>query len=144
MDYVNLQVAIGGDANNTVPKFFVPVSEIPVLMAIHGPDALTDFEVVDAPEDAEELSDAEEIARLTGIYGRVQDTEGHSVIRQVYPGAGAKVVSSIGQLDIPEGAMKATERATARKAARKPTAAETKAAKAEAEAQAGAGNGVMD
>lgn len=115
MDYVNLQVAIGGDANNTVPKFFVPVSEIPVLMAIHGPDALTDFEVVDAPEDAEELSDAEEIARLSGIYGRVQDTEGHTVIRQVYPGAGAKVVSSIGQLDIPEGAMKATSRASTKK-----------------------------
>ena len=116
MDYVNLQVAIGGDNNNTVPKFFVPVSEIPVLMAIHGSDALTDFEVVDAPEDREDLSDAEEIARLGSIYGRVTDAEnGQSVIRQVYPGAGAKVIRSIEQLDIPEGAMKATERASTKK-----------------------------
>ena len=123
MDYVNLQVAIGGDANNTVPKFFVPVSEIPVLMAIHGPDALTDFEVVEAPADAENLTDADEMARLNGIYGRVQDNDGQSVIRQVYPGAGAKVVKSIDQLDIPEGAMKAIERASTKKAASKKGAA---------------------
>lgn len=123
MDYVNLQVAIGGDAGNTVPKFYVPVAEVPVLMAIHGPDALTEFEVVDAPEGADELNNVEEMQRLTSIYGRVTDPDGNPILRQVYPGVGAKVISSIDDLDIPEGAMKVTERATTKKAAAKKPAA---------------------
>lgn len=119
MDYVNLQVAIGGDIGNTVPKFFVPVSEIPVLMAIHGPDALFDFEPVDAPEGGEDLSSAEELQRLRSIYGHVTDGDGENILRQVYPGAGAQVVDSIDALDIPEGAYKTLERVTAKKAAKK-------------------------
>lgn len=130
MDYVNLQVAIGGDAGNTVPKFYVPVSEIPVLMAIHGPDALTEFEQVDVPADREDLSNAEEMQRLASIYGNVTDGEGAPILRQVYPGAGAKVITSIDDIDIPEGAMKVKERETLKKASAKTSttkAASTKA-----------------
>lgn len=124
MDYVNFQVAIGGDVGNTVPKFFIPVSEVPVLLAIHGADSLFDFEQVDPPAGTEELSNHEELQRLNSIYGRVADTDGNTMMRLVYPGAGAKVVTSIDALDIPEGAFKAIERATPKKgAASKKTAA---------------------
>lgn len=122
MDYVNVMVAIGGDLNNTVPKFFVPVSEIPVLAAIHGPDALTEFEQCEAPEDADDLDNGEEMQRLRSIYGRAEDGDGNLILRQVYPGAGAKVVTSIGDLDIPEGAMKVTERASVKKTEAKKSA----------------------
>ena len=116
MDYVNLQVAIGVDVGNTVPNFFVPVSEVAILAAIHGPDSLTEIEVVDAPDGVDELTSREEIERLASIYGRVTDSEGVSILRQVYPGAGAKVMTDVSDLDIPEGAMKVTERATIKKA----------------------------
>lgn len=132
MDYVNAQVAIGGDVNNTVPKFRVPVSEIPVLAAIHGPDALTEFEQCDAPDGAEDLSNRDEMQRLHSIYGRTEDGEGNPVLRGVYPGAGAKVVTSIDDLDIPEGAMKVTERAVVKKE----PAAKKQTAKADAKADA--------
>lgn len=128
MDYVNLQVAIGGDNGNTVPKFRVPVSEIPVLMAIHGPDSLTEFEQIDAPEDIDELSNAEEMQRLNSIYGHVTDGEGANILRQVYPGAGAKVITSIDDIEIPEGAFKATARATKKAEAKKPAASTAKKA----------------
>lgn len=119
MDYVNCQVAIGGDQGNTVPKFFVPVSEIPVLMAIHGPDSLTEFEQIDAPEDQDDLSNTEELERLHSIYGSVKDGSGDSVLRKVYPGVGAKVATSIDALDLPEGAFKVLERAKPKAAVKK-------------------------
>lgn len=128
MDYVNLQVAIGGDAGNTVPKFYVPVSEIPVLMALHGPDSLTEFEQVEPHEGIEELSNGEELQRLHSLYGHVTDGNGDSVLRQVYPGAGAKVLESIDDIEIPEGAYKVTERATSKKAAAKKPASKKDAA----------------
>lgn len=126
MDYVNLQIAIGGDTGNTVPKFFVPVSEIPVLMAIHGADSLTEFEQVEPHEGIEELSNVEELQRLHSIYGHVTDGNGDNVLKQVYPGAGAKVLTSLDDIDIPEGAYKVTERASAKKATAKKTAASKK------------------
>lgn len=122
MDYVNLQVAIGGDVGNTVPKFNVPVSEIPVLMAIHGPDSLFDFEPVEAPKDGEDLADSEEMQRLRSLYGHVTDGDGENVLRQVYPGAGARVVAKLDQLEIPEGAFKVLERVSAKPSAKKATA----------------------
>lgn len=128
MDYVNCQVAIGGDQGNTVPKFFVPVSEIPVLLAIHGPDSLTEFEQIDAPEDRDDLSNTEELERLHSIYGSVKDGSGDSVLRKVYPGVGAKVATSIDALDLPEGAFKVLERA-------KPKAATKKSKKADKPAE---------
>ena len=128
MEYANIQVAIGGDTGNTVPKFAVPASELAVLLAIHGPDSLFDFEPVDAPADAEELSDSEELQRLRSIYGHVTDGEGESVLRQVYPGAGAKVVTSLGQLEIPEGAYKVLERVSAKGKKAEPKKADAKPA----------------
>lgn len=114
MDYVNFQVAIGGDVGNTVPKFFVPVSEVPVLMALHGPDALTEFEQIEAPEDAEDLSNRDELTRLASIYGHVKDRDGNPLLPQVYAGAGARVITSIDDLEIPEGAFKVLARAKPR------------------------------
>lgn len=122
MEYANIQVAIGGDTGNTVPKFRVPASELAVLLAIHGPDSLFDFEPVDAPEDAEDLADSEELQRLRSIYGHVTDGEGESILKQVYPGAGARVVTTLGQLEIPEGAYKVLERVSAKPAAKKAAA----------------------
>lgn len=114
MEYANIQVAIGGDTGNTVPKFFVPASEIALLLAIHGPDSLFDFEPVEAPADAEDLSDSEELQRLRSIYGHVTDGEGEQYLKQVYPGAGAKVVRTLDALEIPEGAYKVLERVSAK------------------------------
>lgn len=154
MDYVNVQVAVGGDRGNTVPKHFVPVSEIPVLMALHGVDALFDFEQVDPPENAPDLGNREELQRLASIYGQVTDRDGNNVLRGVYGGAGARVVRDIDELELEEGAFKPVTRAAPRaekgadkdldpKAAKAAKAAEAKAkkeaeaaAKAEAEAKA--------
>ena len=93
MKYVNCLVAIGGDAGNTVPKFNLPVSEIPVLQAIHGADAVFDFEPVDPPEEAEEFSNREELRRLQSVYGHVTDRDGNKILQIVYSGAGARVVT---------------------------------------------------
>lgn len=131
MEYANIQVAIGGDTGNTVPKFFVPASEIALLLAIHGPDSLFDFEPVEAPDDAEDLSDTEELQRLRSIYGHVTDGEGEQYLKQVYPGAGAKVVRTIDALEIPEGAYKVLERVSAKGTTKKATTATKSTAKAD-------------
>lgn len=123
MDYVNCQVAIGGDQGNTVPKIAIPVSEVPVLLAIHGDSSLFDFEQVDAPTDAEELTDREEIDRLYGIYGHARDGDGNPQIRRVYAGLASNVVRSIDQLGVPEEAFKVLSRASAVKKTTKRTKA---------------------
>lgn len=111
MDYVNIQVAIAGDTGNTVPKFQVPVSEIPVLQALHGEDAVFDFELVENPVGVEELSNRDEMQRLNSIYGHVTDRHGENVLRQVYSGSRAQVITELDDLDLPEGAFAVKERA---------------------------------
>lgn len=106
MDYVSLVLALSGDQGNTVPKT-VPVSEVPILQLLHGEDAISEVELVDPPADAEDLDNREEIARLLSIYGGNDE----SVVNVVYPGRGAQVITSIGDLGLPEEVFKATERA---------------------------------
>lgn len=116
-------LALGGDIGNTVPKFDVPVSEIAVLQAIHGADAITDL----SPVGEIETSNGEELSRLRGIYNRAQDGNSGLVIDGVYPGRGAQVVRTIEDLGLSEVQFK-VERAPAteaKKAVRKPRAAKT-------------------
>lgn len=122
-------LALGGDIGNTVPKFDVPVSEIAVLQAIHGADAITDL----SPGGEIETSNGEELSRLRGIYNRAQDGNSGLVIDGVYPGRGAQVVRTIEDLGLSEVQFKVerARAAEAKKAARKPRA--TKAAEPDAE-----------
>lgn len=119
MQFANIMLALGGDKGTTVPKSEVSASEIAVLQLIHGKDAVFDVEPVELDEDDERAkrTDREEIRRLSEIYGRAKvDTEDGtqvSVITALFPGAGAKAVTDLKDLDIPEEFYKAKSRVSA-------------------------------
>lgn len=104
-----IMVALGGDKGTTVPKYDVTASEIAVLMAIHGNDAVHDIE----PGEDIERSDREEIARLAAKYGRakVHTEDGDTfVMKRLFPGHGARAVQTLEELAIPEEFYKAESR----------------------------------
>lgn len=76
MQIVNCTVAIDGEAGMTVSKPGITVSELLVLRAIHGDDAVRNVEVVGDID----VSPAEERERLSLLYiapaGIVRDTLG--------------------------------------------------------------------
>lgn len=119
MQYANIMLALGGDRGTTVPKAEVSASEIAVLRLIHGAEAVFDVEPVEIDEDDERanISDREEIRRLAEIYGkaRVDTADGIqvSVITALFPGAGAKAVTDLKDLDIPDEFYKPKSRASA-------------------------------
>jgi hypothetical protein len=121
----NVMVAIAGDRGNTVPKSGISATEISILMAIHGPDAIYDIEPVDdlKDEDGKAVRGRDELARLRGIYN---SDAGRSAIERLYPGAGAKPIEDLDQLEelgMTDESMKPTERASV------PAVPRTKAAK---------------
>jgi hypothetical protein len=118
----NIMVAIAGDRGNTVPKYGVSATEISILMAIHGPDAIHDVEPADDLKDADgkALRGRDELARLRTVY----DSEaGRAAIGRLYPGVGARPIEDLDDLDLPKESMKPTQRTSV------PPAPRTKAAK---------------
>lgn len=98
----NILVALGGDMNNTVPKYDVPAGEIAVLQVIHGNDAITEIE----PVGVVKRSNRAEKARLTEIYGRTADRNGNSLLEKLYPGAAARIFQRIDELELVESQFK--------------------------------------
>ena len=145
MQYANIMLALGGDTGTTVPKTEVSASEIAVLRLIHGAEAVFDVEPVELDEDDErnDMSDREEIRRLNELYGRARvDTgEGTAVspVTALFPGAGAKAVTDLKELDIPEEFYKAKSRVSADDAdtAKKTKTSKSKAKKADDKQEAG-------
>ena len=133
MQTANVMVALGGDMGTTVPKYEITVSEIEVLRAIHGKDAVHDIE----PLGTIERSDREEIARLLEIYG--QATMGGpngkiGIVSHLFPGAAAPAFKSFDQIEIDPSFFKAEKRMSAPAAPKKAG----KKAAPEPEADAGA------
>lgn len=83
MQIANIILALGGDTRNTVPKYGVTVSEIAVLRAIHGDDAVTDID----PVGNIGRTSREEIARLKHAYPKVAPDGKTTVVTELFPGA---------------------------------------------------------
>ncbi len=119
MQYANIMLALGGDRGTIVPKSEVSASEIAVLRLIHGDDAVFDVDPVELDEDDSraDISDREEIRRLAEVYGRAKvdtaDGTQVSAVTALFPGAGAKAVTEIKDLDIPSEFFKPKSRASA-------------------------------
>jgi hypothetical protein len=109
----NIMVAIGGDRGNTVPKYGVSATEIAVLQAIHGPDAIFDVEPADDIEDGNRDELAVELKEVyTGARMR-------SLVEALYPGAAARVFENLDELDVTDEQYKAETRKKSRKSAEK-------------------------
>jgi hypothetical protein len=106
MEIANVMVNLGGDAGNQVPKYEVTVSEIAVLIGIHGEEAVHDIEplgFVDRPNHAERQ-------RLMEFYGKIQDGRDMSPVGQLFPGANARMFQHLAELHLDESFFKAVER----------------------------------
>lgn len=111
LETASILLAIGGDGNNTVPKYDVTAAEIAVLRLLHGEQAVTDVKVVGSVD----RTDRQEIARLQNIYSR---REGERIINTevnaLYPGVGARVPTKIADLELPEELFAVKEREVAK------------------------------
>lgn len=109
MQTADVFVSLGGDHGTTVPKYGITVSEIAVLRAIHGNDAVKEIE----PKEEIDRGDREEIGRLREIYGhaKIGGADGQvSVMSELFPGAAARAFVSFDQLDLDESFFKAIAR----------------------------------
>lgn len=108
MERANIMLSLAGDRGNTLPKYSVTPAEIAVLRAIHGPESVHDVERVEDDKDADNRS---ELARLRGIYGGATDGNLGKIVDKLFPGAGARVMEKLSELDLPDEFYKATTRA---------------------------------
>jgi hypothetical protein len=118
MELANCLLALGGDRNNTVPKYSVTPAEIAVMSAIHGADAVFDIEPL-----GEEVkrSARDEVERLVGLY-TARDEENRLVVGKVYPGVSPVMHMTLADLGLPEELYKATERQKPKEAPKRPKA----------------------
>lgn len=107
MELANILLALGGDRNNTVPKYRVTPAEIAVLFAIHGSDAV--FDIVPLGE-TETVSFRDERDRLMRLYPARNEDNG-SIVLQVYPGTAPVLHTSLESLGLDESLFKPTEHA---------------------------------
>ena len=107
MELANVLLALGGDKNNTVPKYRVTPAEIAVLAAIHGSDAV--FDIVPLGE-TEDRSFREERERLFMAYP-AKDEDNNPIVMQVYPGVSPVLHTTIESLGLDETLFKPTEHA---------------------------------
>lgn len=101
MQIANVMVALGGNRDMTVPKYGVTASEIQVLRAIHGNEAVFDIEPIGEIKRA----DREEIGRLADPlngYGKARIGD-KSVVETLFPGGPlARTFKTIDELGIDE------------------------------------------
>lgn len=118
MQTANIMLAVGGDRGNTVPKYAVSVAEIALLRAIHGEDAVFDVEPLETPamDEGVAATNRAELNRLRRVYD-AKDADGNRIVDQIYPGAAARVFSSLDEIDLPDEYFKPTERTAPIKAA---------------------------
>jgi hypothetical protein len=107
MELANVLLALGGDRNNTVPKYEVTAAEIAVLVAIHGIDAVHDIEPL---EKTRTVSFKEERERLLGLYP-AKNEDNKLIVLEVYPGVAPVLHTEIATLGLDETLFKATQHA---------------------------------
>lgn len=104
MQTANVLLSLGGDHGNQVMKHDVTASEIAVLRAIHGDDAVKEIE----PCKDVKRSNRDERARLLGTYGAAKSEEGKPIVEGMFPGVAARVFETLAELDLPDSFFKAT------------------------------------
>lgn len=109
MELANCILALGGDRQNTVPKFGVTPAEIAVLMAIHGDDAVFDIEPTG---DVSSRRSSEEIERLVANYP-AKDESGKLIVESIYPGRQPILHKTFADLDLAPELFATTSRASA-------------------------------
>ncbi len=107
MELANVLLALGGDRNNTVPKYRVTPAEIAVLTAIHGVDSVFDIEPLD---ETRETSFRDERERLAMQYP-AKDEDNKLIVLNVYPGVAPVLHTTIESLGLSESLFKPTEHA---------------------------------
>lgn len=123
MEIANVLIAIDGEKGHTVPRYNVTVSEVAVLRALHGEDAVFDIEVTgDIPR-----KHREERERLATEYPKAK-----KAIERLFPGAAAPLFNAFSELDLPDELYQATGRQT-------PAAPKAEKTKAKAKAEANEG-----
>lgn len=120
MELANCILALGGDTQNTVPKFAVTPAEVALLLAIHGDQAISEIEVVGTVE----RRNTEEADRLLAQYP-AKDESGNLILQQVYPGRQPILHQTFADLQLPDEFFAVKSRAV-------PTEAPAKKAKAKA------------
>ncbi len=121
MELANVLLALGGDRNNTVPKYHVTPAEIAVLTAIHGNDSVFDVEPLDETVDRSFKAERE---RLLQLY-TAKNEDNKIIVLEVYPGVSPILHTSIESLGLDESLFKPTQHAKpapekpAKKAAKK-------------------------
>lgn len=140
MEALNCYVAIGGERDNTVPKYGISPTEAAVLRALHGDSAVHDIEpagdFVDA--EGEKVSNRDELRRVREIYSSPQAKQ---IVDALFPGMGAKGPETIDDVGFDESLFKPTARATADS---KPTESAKKAAGSKSAGAKGDEDGVKD
>lgn len=108
MQTANIMLHVGGDSGTIVPKYAVTVSEIAVLLAIHGAGSVSEIE----PTEDVSRSHREEITRLHEIYTRPgSNGKPEGAVVDMFPGAAARAFMSFDELEIDSSFFKSIERA---------------------------------
>ena len=107
MELANVLLALGGDRNNTVPKYRVTPAEIAVLAAIHGNDSVFDITPLD---ETLETSFKAERERLLQFYP-AKNEDNKLIVMEVYPGVAPILHTTIESLGLDESLFKPTEHA---------------------------------
>jgi hypothetical protein len=114
MQKATILLSLGGDSGNQVQKYDVTPSEVAVLRAIHGDQSVSDIEPtgeaksLDNPGKAR--TDREDLARLRQEYGAAKDVNNTSIFETLFPGVGARGISSFSDLGLDKSLYKAKER----------------------------------
>jgi hypothetical protein len=104
MQTAHCLLSLGGDHGNQVMKHDCTVSEIAVLRAIHGDEAVRDVE----PGKDVKRSNRDERARLISVYGAAKSEEGKPIVESMFPGVAARMFDTLAELDLPDSFYKAT------------------------------------
>ncbi len=120
MQVANILLAIGGEKDNTVPKFGITPAEVAVLRVIHGDDSVTEIQ----PTGDIERRNREERQRLVEVYGRRVDGTRHAApaVDALFPGAAARVFETFEELEMDSSFYAATGRVSAGSTSARPAA----------------------
>ena len=100
MQLANAILAIGGERDNTVPKYRITPAEVLLLRALHGGDAVTDIDVLAETKD---VRSSEERERLYAFYAR-NTPEGRRCpeLDALFPGVAARLPTAFDDIELDE------------------------------------------
>ncbi len=107
MELANCLLALGGDRNNTVPKYDVTPGEIAVMRAIHSEDAVFDIEPTGRSTNRPSPAERE---RLLAKYPALNESR-KPIVLDVYPGVAPVLHQTIADLGLDESLFKPVSRA---------------------------------